>query len=193
MRVVNGLPLVLAALMLGAGMMPATAQDVDGSPEVTVEDPVSDEGTGSGEAEGCAADGEQATGEDPAPGEDPSSEVEITFEYEGPFVVVDDFGPAEGVGPIEDADPYIILAGEGEANPEDVTTDPEGEVEITLENPDFPVEITAEPMMTATGGGPLPGTEEVQRGTTAHNGSASGGSDESCTTLPQGKRPLTCD
>lgn len=201
MRSVNGVPLLLTALMLSAGMIPAAAQEAGDTGQLSVADLVSDAGGGSVEAsvdEGTGDDGASDEGaSDEGAGDfetfDVGSEGEVTDYSISIDLIEDDLnGPApedlvvDEEGPFEDV---VIDLGnpfdEG-AEPEVLVLPAEGFDPVTVED----VEMN----LTATGtGAPLPGTEEVQRTVTVQPGAAAGSEDDSCSVQMLAKRPLTCD
>lgn len=200
MRAVNGLPLLLAAMMLSAGMIPAAAQEAGDTGEVSVVDLVSD--TGGGAVETSVDEGgfdlgtfDGATDEDVTDYSITIEPVEEEGDYSITFDLVEDDlnGPApedlvQG-GPEEPVEDYVIDLGA----PFGDGSEPEVLPGVVIETMDGGA---VETMLTATGAGGdvvVPGSEEVQRSVTVQQGGSSGSDDDSCSALPLAKRPLACD
>lgn len=169
MRVVNGMPLLLAALMLTAGVIPAAAQDVGSTGEVEVVDLVAEAGPGSVEASVDEA-------ADDAVGDDSVTFDPISAEVSSP-------------------DPLDIAAGGVEGPVEDFpdeTSDYEVLV-LTGDDAEPMTEAEIEMMLVATGTGSdgvIPGAGDEEVSLSDQQGSSDG---ETCAMLPLAKRPQICD
>ena len=169
MRVVNGMPLLLAALMLSAGAIPAAAQDVEDTGDVEVVELVAEAGSGSVEA----------TGDEAA--DDVGDESSVTFdpisaEVSSPDPLVLAAGGAEG--------PVVDFPGE--------TSDYEVLV-LTGDDAEPMTEAEIETMLVAIGtksDGVIPGSDGAEVALSEQPSASDG---VTCLALPLAKRPVTCD